>query len=109
MRLRNAERGEVTRHHPKGKWRRDPVYFLWFFSYRVCSGVVHRQGIGGCGHLTALARLCVTIGRLGQGDADGGTASGTALLAFALVEGFAGDDAVDFCTVCEIGASWKEV
>lgn len=47
-------------------------------------------------HLAALARLCVTVGGLGQGDADRGTTSGAALLAFALIESLAGNNAVDF-------------
>jgi len=48
-------------------------------------------------HLAALARLCVTVGRLSQWDTDRGTATGTALLALALIESLAGNDAVDFC------------
>ena len=47
-------------------------------------------------HLAALARLRVAVGRLGQGYTDRGTATRTALLALALIESLAGDNAVDF-------------
>jgi len=53
-------------------------------------------------HLAALARLCVAVGRLGQGNTDRGTATGTALLAPALIESLAGNDAVDFWSMCEM-------
>lgn len=47
-------------------------------------------------HLAALAGLGVAVGWLGQGDTDRGTATGTALLALALIECLAGNDAVNF-------------
>jgi hypothetical protein len=53
-------------------------------------------------HLAALARLCIAVGRLGQWDTDRGTATGTALLALALIESLAGNNAVDFCSTREI-------
>ena len=53
-------------------------------------------------HLAALARLCVAVGRLGQGNTDRGTATGTALLALALIKSLAGHNAVDFCSTCEM-------
>lgn len=53
-------------------------------------------------HLAALAGLGIAVGWLGQGDADRGTAARTALLALALVERLARDDAVDFCSTCKM-------
>ena len=57
-------------------------------------------------HLAALARLCVAVGRLRQWDTDRSTATGTALLALALIESLAGNDAVDFCSTRE-KESWQ--
>jgi hypothetical protein len=53
-------------------------------------------------HLAALARLCIAVGGLGQWDTDRGTATGTALLALALIKSLAGNNAVDFCSTREI-------
>lgn len=53
-------------------------------------------------HLAALAGLGVAVGWLGQGDTDRGTATRTALLALALIECLAGNDAVDFCDTREM-------
>ena len=73
-----------------GDFLREVDFFL--FSFMCASGV-----ISGEGSLTALAGLCVAVGGLGQGNADGSATAGAAFLALALVESLAGDDAVDFC------------
>lgn len=77
--------------------------FSLFFSYRVLSVELFMGRVSGSFvRLTALARLCVAVGGLGQGHADRGTAAGTALLAFALIESLAGNDAVDFWSMCKL-------
>ena len=57
-------------------------------------------------HLAALAGFGVAVGWLGQGDTDRGTTTGAALLALALIESLAGNDAVDFCSTRE-KESWQ--
>ena len=54
--------------------------------------------------LTALSGFGTAAGGIGQGDDDGGAAAWAALLAVALVESLAGDDAVDFCVECQQAA-----
>jgi hypothetical protein len=95
----------------KGRWERGQVFPGCF----VCVSYIMRSlGLfvgrgrvsGNIVHLAALAGLRVAVGRLGQGDTDRGTATGTALLALALIESLAGNNAVDFCSTCEI-ESWQ--
>ena len=96
------ERSHDISHREVGSVSSISRVFLWGF-HIVCSlGWFMDRILRDIVHLAALAGLGVAIGWLGQGDTDRGAAARTALLALTLIESLAGNDAVDFCSTCEM-------